>query len=304
MKWRCSMNRALILNKVKESFMLKRVKAEEECDEFVSKLRMDDGFNRLYGELTAKMIERFRENNDNLEKEIADLNDKIRSYLTNKNIDYTRLKPKYECKDCNDTGIFNGKMCHCLLNALNKEILERSSNKKKFKKFSDANLNIMDENDKKAMEILRTWTDKYPSVNKININLIGGAGMGKTFLMECVASALINKGISAVFVSAFELNESARRYHIGKAYDFSNYIDAEVLLIDDLGSEPVLKNITKEYLYNLINVRQNNNRPTIISTNLSLDNILDRYDERIFSRLCNKQYSINILFNSNDKRVN
>lgn len=298
------MNRDVILNKVKESFMLKRVRAEEKSEEFLAGLREDPTFNDMYTELTTKQIEKFRNDSLELENEIKELNAKIRKYLAIKNIDINDLNPKYECEYCNDTGIYNGKMCNCLLTALNKEILSRSSNKKVFKKFSDANLNIMDENDIKAMKILKTWTDKFPDTNKININLIGGAGMGKTFLMECVASALLNKNVSVVFVSAFELNESARRYHINKSFEFSNYVDAEVLLIDDLGTEPILKNVTKEYLYNLINSRQSNNRPTIISTNLSLDNILDRYDERIFSRLCNKQYSINIQLTSKDKRVN
>jgi len=77
-----------------------------------------------------------------------------------------------------------------------------------------------------------------------------------------------------------------------------------VLLIDDLGTEPILKNVTKEYLYNLINIRQINNRATMISTNLSLDNILNRYDERIFSRLANKSLSTTIQLLSRDKRIN
>ena len=102
----------------------------------------------------------------------------------------------------------------------------------------------------------------------------------------------------------FELNELARLYHIGKSYEFSDCMKADVLLIDDLGTEPILKNVTKEYLYNLINVRQINNLPTIISTNLSEDDILSRYDERIFSRLANKNLSINLLLTSSDKRIN
>ena len=106
------------------------------------------------------------------------------------------------------------------------------------------------------------------------------------------------------YKTAFELNELARLYHIGKSYDFTDCLNADVLLIDDLGTEPVLKNVTKEYLYNLINIRQINNRATLISTNLSLDNIIERYDERIFSRLANKNLSATIQLFSKDKRIN
>ena len=141
------------------------------------------------------------------------------------------------------------------------------------------------------------------TITKTNINIIGGAGSGKTFMLECVANELIKKGVVVSFKTAFELNELARLYHIGKSYDFSDCLNAEVLLIDDLGTEPVLKNVTKEYLYNLINTRQINNKPTLISTNLSLENILDRYDERIFSRLGNKNLSTVIHLVSQDKRL-
>ena len=114
---------------------------------------------------------------------------------------------------------------------------------------------------------------------------------------------IVKKGVVVIYKTAFEINELARLYHMGKSFDFSDCLNADVLLIDDLGTEPVLKNVTKEYLYNLINTRQINNKPTLISTNLSLDNILNRYDERIFSRLANKNLSTVIRLVSQDKRL-
>ena len=117
-------------------------------------------------------------------------------------------------------------------------------------------------------------------------------------------SSAAAKNLSVCFKTAFELNELARLYHIGKSYEFGDILKVDILLIDDLGTEPILNNVTKEYLYNLINVRQINHLPTIISTNLSLDNILSRYDERIFSRLANKNLSTNIILTSQDKRLN
>ena len=109
--------------------------------------------------------------------------------------------------------------------------------------------------------------------------------------------------MALTYITAFELNEQARLYHIGKSYDFSSCLNVDVLFIDDLGTEPILKNVTREYLYNLINIRQTNKLPTFVSSNLSLNDILARYDERIFSRLGNKQFSINIQLTSQDKRI-
>ena len=62
-------------------------------------------------------------------------------------------------------------------------------------------------------------------------------------------------------------------------------LDAEVLMIDDLGSEPLLQNITVEQLFNLLNERQNRNLSTVISTNLDMAKFRERYTERIASRL-------------------
>ena len=238
-----------------------------------------------------------------LNEEYLSLKQQLERYLDENNIDKSKLLPNYDCKRCEDTGVYNGKICDCLLNEMNKKLSFKACSQTEFKDFSKCDKSIMNENDTKTCNFLKSWCDKYPQVTKLNINILGGAGTGKTFLLECVANEMINKHLVVCYKTAFELNELARLYHIGKSYEFGDCINADILLIDDLGTEPVLKNVTKEYLYNLINVRQINRRPTFISTNLTLDNILSRYDERIFSRLGNKNISINIELNSSDKRI-
>lgn len=296
-----------MLASLKQNFMLKRIRAEEECEEFISKLCLDREFNDLYSKQNKLQLDKLKtdieQEKEKLDLEISALQNKINQYLKINNIDAKKLKPQYACSLCKDTGILNGKICDCLLRELNKKISTMSSSQSEFKSFDLLNKTIMDENDIKASELLKTWCSRYPVVKKLNINIIGCAGSGKTFLLECVANEMIKNGAIVCYKTAFELNELARLYHIGKSYEFADCLNADILLIDDLGTEPILKNVTKEYLYNLINVRQVNKRPTFISTNLSLDNILDRYDERIFSRLGNKNLSINIQLTSKDKRI-
>ncbi|MBO5910467.1 MAG: DNA replication protein DnaC, partial [Clostridia bacterium] len=82
----------------------------------------------------------------------------------------------------------------------------------------------------------------------------------------------------------------------------NEFMDCDVLIIDDLGCEPLLKNITVEYLFNIINLRQKRYKPTLISTNLTPEDILNRYDERIHSRLSHKMLALNISFNDIDMR--
>ena len=301
------MNKQKLLTNIKQSFMVKRYKAQEECENFISSLREKTEFDEMYTVLTKKQLELAKtdliENTLKLKHEIDDLKMKINNYLALNNIDQSKMTPKYDCLICNDTGVAGGRICKCLTKELNLQLSLRASSQSEFKSFDDCKKEIMDDIDLKACEWVKTWCLRYPNITKTNINIMGGAGCGKTFLLECVANELIKKGIVVYFKTAFELNELARLYHMGKSYEFSDCLNADVLLIDDLGTEPILKNVTKEYLYNLINARQINNRPTLISTNLSLDNILDRYDERIFSRLANKNLSTTIQLVSSDKRL-
>ena len=302
------MNKNKMIESLKQNFMLKRMRAQEECDNFIEELKKDATFNNLYHELTKKQIEylkvQFEADSVALLHDVQDLKEKIDNYLKQHNIDKSKLTPKYNCPICSDTGVVGGKICKCLLDELNKQVSIKASSIANFNGFENCNENLLTDNDKKAYEVIKTWCKKYPLTTKRNINIIGPAGTGKTFMLECVANEMINRGYLVIYKTAFEFNELARLYHIGKSYEFSDLLSADILLIDDLGTEPVLKNVTIEYLYNLINVRQINNLPTFISTNLNLENLLSRYDERIFSRLANKNLSINIELTSQDKRIN
>ncbi len=308
MKWRCRVNKQKLLTNIKQNFMLKRYKAQEECEDFIAGLRENLEFDEMYSDLTLKQLELAKtdllEQTLILKRQIAELKTNINNFLAIRNIDASKLTPKYDCTICNDTGVAGGRICKCLLKELNMQLSINSSSQSQFKSFGLANLEIMDDTDIKAFEWLKTWCLRYPQVTKTNVNIMGGAGCGKTFMLECVANELMQKGYVVCYKTAFELNELARLYHMGKSYEFSDCLTADIMIIDDLGTEPVLKNVTKEYLYNLINIRQINSRPTFISTNLSLDNILARYDDRIFSRLSNKNLATNIVLTSKDKRLN
>lgn len=287
--------------------MLKRLRAQEECDEFIDGLKRDNAFKEMYNAYTKVQIEylksTYEKEDVELKHQVQDLKDRIDKYLADRNIDRTRLEPHYECPICNDTGVVGGRICKCFLGELNKKISLGASSQVEFSAFEKSDDSLLNDNDKKAYEVVKTWCKKYPLVTKRNINIIGGAGSGKTFMLECVANEMLNNNYVVIYKTAFELNELARLYHLGKSYDFADLLTADILLIDDLGTEPILKNITVEYLYNLINTRQVHNLPTIISTNLSLDNILSRYDERIFSRLGNKNLALNISLTSQDLRL-
>ena len=254
MKWRCKMNKRKIIDDVKQQFMLKRIKAQEKADDYIMSLRQNPEFDELYSTYAKTKLEylksKYEQENLTLKYDLQELKGKINRYLKQHDVNPADLLPQYDCPICNDTGVVGGRICNCLQQALNKKLSMQVSSQNQFKSFENCDLNIMSTDDKKTCQILKAWCDKFPNVSKINICLIGGAGSGKTFMLECVATEMLKHNQVVCFKTAFELNELARLYHIGKSYDFADCLNADILLIDDLGTEPVLKNVTKEYILN------------------------------------------------------
>ena len=82
-----------------------------------------------------------------------------------------------------------------------------------------------------------------------------------------------------------------RRQHFADGsgeVDFEQLLSVPLLLIDDLGSEPMMRNITVEYLFTLLNERMAARRHTVIATNLSPLQLQQTYGERVSSRLLDR----------------
>ena len=86
-------------------------------------------------------------------------------------------------------------------------------------------------------------------------------------------------------VSAYDVIRRMRDAFFGRADEPEDFYQADLLLIDDLGMEPMMENITLEQLFHLINVRRSRRLPMVISTNLTMKDLKARYSERIASRL-------------------
>ena len=95
------------------------------------------------------------------------------------------------------------------------------------------------------------------------------------------------------FVTAFQMNEMMLKYHTTfdstKSQNLTPLLESDVLIIDDLGSEPIINNVTLNYLFNVLLEREERHKSTIITTNLSSEDVLNRYNERVYSRLFGKQ---------------
>ena len=241
----------------------------------------------------------------NLKNKLKQLKQTLRNLTKKYGFEVEDFKPHFNCPKCQDTGFCNGIMCDCFKNQLISETLSQSGIKIDAKHtFDEYNENIASTEEQKQQmrkmkELFITYANKYPNVKNKNILLCGNTGVGKTFLLECLSNKLVNKNISVNFLSAFQMNSLFLNYHTTFDESKQQYLDCmlspEVLIIDDLGTEPINKNVTIEYLYTIISERMNQEKATLISTNLFPNDILNRYGERIFSRLSFKTKSLIIL---------
>lgn len=312
------MTKQEIITKIKNEMSNRRHIAEVNCDSYIEKLKLDTEFKTLFLNFNIANLKLIkakhlavvnnREVDSAVSKEFEECKTALENYLKEHKINPAKLKPQYKCKLCEDKGIVNGKMCKCLSDEINKRLSEENSTYNKMHTFNMINQSKMNENSNRIFKEMFEWCNTFPN-NILNINLFGSVGTGKTFLLECIASKLRERGFNVIFITAFALNEECRKYHFSQSNNLDNILNCDALIIDDLGTEPVLKNITTEYFYNIINLRQINNKATLVSSNLNPLNelyeaeLIRRYTERTISRMLNKALSKSYIFSSIDKRT-
>ena len=138
-----------------------------------------------------------------------------------------------------------------------------------------------------VLRICRAYADGFDG-RMHNLLFIGKTGLGKTHLSSAIAKEVIEKGYEVVYESAQNIfsdfeKEKFSRFDVTPP-DTSRYYNCDLLIIDDLGTE-MPSQLTVACLYNLLNARLVNEKSMIISTNVGKNELLERYSERITSRL-------------------
>jgi DNA replication protein DnaC len=205
--------------------------------------------------------------------------------------------PRYNCPSCSDSGYKNGSPCSCLRQAINNIITESYGiNVAQLPAFDYVDP-ALDEAVKAHLggvyERMKKYCEGFPSTKFATHVFSGLTGTGKTHLACCVAKRVMERGYTVIFLTAFKLNEIFLRYHLdhrdgGRDY-LENIYGCDLLVIDDLGTENIFKNVTVEYLLSLISERMFSGAHTLITTNLDGVQLMSRYGERLYSRLTDKR---------------
>ena len=275
-----------------------------DIDRLLSRTGMDIMGIMSSGKNTEEQIARLKERNDKLLLERGKI---LREGGYPE--DYSDIK--YDCDKCGDTGFVDTRMCECMKKALVMAGYESSGigalmQSQSFENFSldfyrtgGGNADVMKLNRDK----LCAFADGFDKDTYRNFLFIGGTGLGKTHLSTSVAKRVIDRGCDVLYVTAVGMisDFEAMRFGDGSKakHDTERYMEAELLIIDDLGTE-VANQFTLSCIYDVINGRINSRRSTIINTNLSSKDIESKYNERIYSRLIGEYYPV--LFSGTDIR--
>lgn len=267
-------------------------------------------------EQAEKRLEIIREKNRQLRIERTNL-------LKALNLPENYLDVNYTCTECNDTGLrenfdqvnrvsYGTKYCSCYNDLLKKYASEKMSKMTplELSSFEDFDLNYYPKTaeGKSPYDTMRDVYNrcvKYAEnfdTDSVSLYFCGRTGLGKTHLSLAIANEAIKKGYNVVYGSVITFLNKLEREKFGRADSFETediLIGADLLILDDLGAE-FSSAVAMSSLYNVINSRIARGVPTIISSNLSFDDLETRYPESIVSRIIGT--FVAVVFTGNDIR--
>ncbi|XBX07546.1 ATP-binding protein [Enterocloster clostridioformis] len=241
---------------------------------------------------------------DRLKEDLRDLREQKALIIRAAGYPDDYLELHYRCPDCRDTGLVDGRKCHCFLQAQMKllhaqsnleDVLERENFKALSYEYYDdteilpqlgiTNAAYMRRVVAGCKEFVRVFDKRHD-----NLLFTGSTGVGKTFLTNCIARELMDDFHSVIYLTASDLFDvfSMNKFDYDNAEDMKDMyrfiLDCDLLIIDDLGTE-LNNSFTSSRLFYCINERMNMSRSTIISTNLTLARLRDSYTDRVTSRI-------------------
>lgn len=287
-----------------------RHEQEARIDEIYKRLpvikELDDSISTRAVSCARRLLDGDQEALKELRGEIADLKEQKGVLLRSLGYPVDYMEMRYRCNDCRDTGYQEGRKCHCFRHAEMKYLYAQSNIEGivAVENFSTFSYEYFD--DVKTIPMLNRTVRQYmgqvvETAKKFVLNFedhgnllfTGPTGVGKTFLTNCIAKELIDQYYSVIYLSANDLFGvfSKNRFNYQAEEDmkgmYQYILDCDLLIIDDLGTE-LNNSFTSSELFYCINERLNASKSTIISTNHPINELRDRYSERVTSRLISR----------------
>jgi len=267
--------------------------------------------------------EKSREISKKLATDLDRINRLLRLTLRKNGYPEDYLQPVFQCSSCHDSG-YVGEPVHEFCSCIRQRVLKIMMSDEGLQDLEKQNFSTFDasvfpdhgipgrKSTQRALMIrvrnrLEQYADSFEQRSGKSVILSGSSGLGKTFLMNCVAERVLTRGFSVLKISAYRLYDAVRNYQ----YDHSDaelvgdMIRADLLAIDDLGTEPVTKASNEQSgLYYILNERINSSASMIITTNLDYNQIRERYGDRIGLRLYDgSRTSVYELFGEDVRRM-
>lgn len=237
---------------------------------------------------------------DRLHEELAAIREKQKQLLSSAGYPSDYLEPQYRCALCRDTGyILSGdytrKKCSCFRQQEISILYAQSHiqdmiSKENFSTLSYEYYNGQDlQRFENAVQICKNFVQNFEH-DYHNLIFYGTVGTGKSFLSGCIAKELLDNKHSVIYFSASGFFEMLARYSfdskekIALQEFYDDIYNCDLLIIDDLGTE-VTNSFVASQLFACLSERFLRKKAMIISTNLCLEELRDRYSDRIFSRI-------------------
>lgn len=200
----------------------------------------------------------------------------------------------YHCPKCRDYGMVEGRECDCVA-AYRREWEMDSEGERAFREqcFARFDADVFPEENGQRRRMLRlrdkaeAYAEVFPKNTPPGLFLTGGVGLGKSFILHCIGGRVRERGYRVRKTTGYQFHQMLMgEYFAGNRTGFQEMLDADLLLFDDLGTEPRTHNNTSEsYFFAVLDERTMRGKPMVVATNFSLEEIDRFYGERCSSRL-------------------
>ena len=242
-----------------------------------------------------------------VKKAMQDLISQREQLLLSRGYPSNYLEDYYECPICRDEGFVGSDPCECYKKLMRAEAYQLSNLSARIEKENFSTFSLEIHSEKKYMECIlekaKRYCKKDPSI-KNNLLFTGTTGTGKTFLSSCIAKEFLDNGHFVMYQTATRIcniidDAKFRHEQPEHGENLGMITDCDLLIIDDLGTEYAF-GYPQSQLFDILENRMLSGKRTVISTNMDLNELNQKYSPRLVSRILGN-YEI-FVFRGNDLR--